>query len=131
MSDDSWRHSLPGPSRMSSGRPTGSGDGDDSENDSDGRERESYGSENEDDNRESNDNGNNNVEYNTDSSNDDDAPLFGRSGFPHLEPADLVIIQEQLDDMWIGKEEGKGESRKGFVTANIAGIVQTFLSLFS
>ena len=129
MSDDSWRHSLPGPSRMSSGRPTGSGDGDDSENDSDGRERESYGSENEDDN--DNDNGNNNVEYNTDSSNDDDAPLFGRSGFPHLEPADLVIIQEQLDDMWIGKEEGKGESRKGFVTANIAGIVQTFLSLFS
>ena len=113
MSDDSWRHSLPGPSGMSSGRPSGSGGVDDSENDenvshggdSDGRGRESYGSGNEDDNQDSDDNA---IEYNTDDSDDDDAPLFGRSGFPHLDPADLVVIQEQLDDMWIGKKKDDG-----------------------
>ena len=89
MADDWYRHSLPGPSGISRG-----GRNEENNDETDGNDDDDDDS-NEDDNNEDN-----NGESSDDSR--DDSPLFGQQGFPHLEPTDLEIVQEQLDDMFTG-----------------------------
>ena len=94
MADDWWRHSLPGTSGLSSSRDGGGRRNDDDDDDD------------EDDDDDDDDDSDINQNYGTaDESSDDDrndSPLFGRQGFPHLEPTDLAIVQEQLNDMFVG-----------------------------
>ena len=92
MADDSWRHSLPGPSGASSSsrRRTGSSSDDEPEGNARGIGGDDGGD---------GDYGGNDDDDDDDS---DDEPLFGRSGFPHLDDTDLTIVQRQLDDMYVG-----------------------------